>query len=349
MEQASFRLMKALQERGNKLSVISLNSLGPLGPLLESADIPAVGLNYGKEGMITTILALRRAVAAAEADSLMLTGHNFLASIALAGVRPNKRLFAMHYHHTGVMPKYQWRMIYRAAVLQFQTITFPSDYVRREAEALYPNMSRVALTVRNPLEVLPLEQKGSGAQFRKNFGIPLDASLIGNAGWLIPRKRFDVFLQTAKLVREKYANVHFVIAGDGECRNTLEALCYDLGLQDHIHFTGWLSDLTDFYSAIDVLLFNSDWDAFPTTPIEAMGKGIPVVASLKNGGLSEILSEQTGWILNHHNPSKLAEMVWDALGAEGLAKGLAGRQAVLETSSPSIIAKTIENRLKLGG
>lgn len=348
MEKTSLRLMKALQSRGHSISLISLNPVGALGPHLESAEIPASGLEYGKKPAISTMLSLRRAVAAKQADALILTGHNFLASTALSGVGPSKRLFAMHYHHHGVMPIYRWRMIYRVAMMQFQTITFPSDYVRLEAEALYPKIKKVALTVRNPIDALPPVQKKVGFRLRKSLGIPQHAPLIGNAGWLIPRKRFDIFLQTATRILNVRPDAHFIISGDGEARKDLEELRDKLGLIDRVHFTGWLNDLSEFYSAIDVLLFNSDWDAFPTTPIEAMAQAIPVVASLQNGGLSEILDEKTGWMLDHHNSDKLAAMVVDALGPMGLVKSLAACKAVSEISSPTKIAETIEKRLNLG-
>ena len=46
MEQASLRLMRALQGRGHELRLISLNPIEGLGPLLEMADIQAIGLDY---------------------------------------------------------------------------------------------------------------------------------------------------------------------------------------------------------------------------------------------------------------------------------------------------------------
>ncbi len=345
MEQASLRLMIALKARGHEIEVISLNKIGALGSLLDQAQIPARGLDYSSSGKLRSMLELRRAVADTEADALVLTGHNFAAIAAMLGTGPKSRLFAMHYHHELVMPVWRWRLIYQLAISQFHTITFPSDYVRREAEVIYPGVRSIACTVRNPLFEPPAAPKSAGASFRAKYSIPLGAPLVGNAGWLIERKRFDAFLQTAARIRAVRKDVHFVIAGDGDQRGNLEKLASQLGLSECIVFTGWMDDLTPFYASIDLLLFNSDWDAFPTTPVEAMAQGIPVVASLGHGGLSEVLDNSTGWLIRTHDFDALANFAIHALGPEGAKRAIAAKSRVLSMSNPKQIAETIEKRL----
>ena len=345
MEQASLRLMRALQMRGHSFQLISLNPIAGLGPLLSDAGIPTVGLDYARIGRIKIFFQLRRMVAGANADALILTGHNLAATLALSGIGPKRRLYAVHYHHEGVMPDWRWRLVYRLALREFQTITFPSDYVRREAEAIYPPVQAIAETVRNPQEIPPLPSKIHAADLRARCGIPDQAPVVGNAGWLIERKRFDVFLRAAARIHGDRPDIHFLIAGDGDQRSALEAIASELGIFHCTHFIGWQTDLDPFYAAIDVLLFNSDWDCFPTTPVEAMARGIPVVASLAHGGLGEILYERTGWLMDCHDEKALSTSVLEALGPEGSRRGMAGRKQVGEMSDPEKIAKTIELRL----
>ncbi len=345
MEQSSLRLMKALQIRGHSLQLISLNPIAGLGPLLSQSGIQACGLDYAHDGWARTALQVRRMVANSDAEALILTGHNLPATMALFGVGPKRKLFAVHYYHQGVMPSWRWWLIYQLAVQVFQTITFPSDYVRREAEVICPSIAAIAETVRNPIEIPPLPSKLQSNTLRVQYGIPHDAPIIGNAGRLIDNKRFDVFLRVAAKIHQFHPNIHFLIAGDGEERGDLEALAADLGLYSVTHFTGWLSDLDPFYAAIDVLLFNSDWDCFPTTPIEAMAHGIPVVASLLHGGLREILDERNGWFMDKHDEELLCYNVLEALGSEGKSRGIVARRIVCEFSDPHIIAERIEQKL----
>lgn len=345
MEQTSLRLMRALIARGARLRLISLNPIAGLGPLLENAGIPALGLNYSRMGKLAAGFALHRALKAEAADALIMTGHNFAASLALGDVCKGRRLLANHFHHQGVMPAWRWRLIYRAAKAAFQTITFPSDFVRREAEALYPAIRPMAYTVRNPLELPPQPSADIRAAFRAQCGAGPQTPLIGNAGWLIPRKRFDVFLDTAATFARTNPAARFVIAGDGEQRDQLRAHAQRLGLQDRLVWLGWQTDLEPFYAGIDALVFNTDWDTFPTTPVEAMAHGVPVVASSLNGGLPEILDESTGWLFDRHDSSALADALASALSQEGFQRAALARQRVAETSNPDSIAATIERLL----
>ena len=176
--------------------------------------------------------------------------------------------------------------------------------------------------------------------------MPASAPLIGNAGWLIPRKRFDVFLRTAAELLAVRPDAHFVVAGDGGERKPLMELVGTLGIAHRIAWTGWLGDLAPFYAGIDVLLFNSDWDAFPTTPVEAMSHGLPVVASLEHGGLGEILDATTGWLLDRHDPKALAAAAVEALSSEGRKRGSHARRRVEVTGEPEVVARTVEARLE---
>src|SRR5947199_246118 len=81
-----------------------------------------------------------------------------------------------------------------------------------------------------------------GGAARSRLGLPRDASLVGNAGWLIPRKRWDVFIETAALVTASMPSAHFVAAGDGPDKGALQARVRALGLEQRFHWLGWKKD-----------------------------------------------------------------------------------------------------------
>lgn len=310
MEQASLRLMTGLQARGHSCQVLSLNPLGGLAPLLEKSGIAAEGLAYRGRGGWRSAVELRGRLASLRADALIMTGHNLLAMLLLGQLCRGRRLLAMHFHHAGVKPLWQWRRIYAVARRRFGHITYPSDFIRREALAIDPKIGSIAVTVRNPLALPQLPGEAVRCDARARLGLPRDAKLVGNAGWLIQRKRFDVFLQVASRVSKRDPSVAFVVAGDGDRRDALMGVARDLGLEGRVFWLGWQKDMPAFYQAIDVLLFNSDWDAFPTTPIEAMSYGIPVVASVLNGGLNEVMAgAPLGRLYDRHDLDGMCEAV----------------------------------------
>ena len=341
MEQASLRLMQGLQGRGHELQLLSLNPIGKLGPLLQAARVPHAGLSYAGRGGWRMLPGLRRSFRGNDADALIMTGHHLLAMTALGDFAKSRRILAIHFHHAGVKSDWQWRLIYRQACSRFQAITFPSDFIRQEAEQIYPPVASLAHTIRNPLKMpaLPMAEQKQAA--RRTLGLPATGPIIGNAGWLIPRKRFDVFLRTAAVIAARCPEAHFMIAGDGAERARLEVQAADLNLTGRLTWTGWVQNMEVFYHCLDVLLFNSDWDALPTTPQEAMSYGIPVVASAVNGGLKEILSSpDCGFLLERHEPETLAAVAVDLLqnlaGAKKISE--AGRERVRVVSDPETIA-----------
>lgn len=310
MEQASLGLMEALQVRGHKLSVLSLHALGPLSPALQARCIPALGLGYGRVPMWCIIWRLRRQLRLQSPEALLLTGHSLPALLAIVGSKPIPRVLAIHFHHTGVKHRLFWRFYYGAVSHLVTAVTFPSDFVRMEALQLFPNLASKAHTLRNPVSAVPPTTPAERLAARQRFGLPPGCSVIGNAGWLIARKRFDVFLHTAATVLRQRPEARFLIAGDGPERERLQALASSLGIEHALLWAGWIEEMRPLYAALDVLLFHSDWDALGMTPIEAIIHGVPVVSSVLNGGLSEVLRPGVdAVVLDQHDVSKLAQAI----------------------------------------
>lgn len=331
MEQASLRLMIGLKTRGHSCHVVSVNPLGAMGSLLESHKIPAVGVPYlGKYGW-RSHFSLRRAVRAESIDALLMTGPTLSGLLALSDGCAGRRVLAVHFHHTGTKPTWVWRQLYRLVVKRFDALVFPSDFVRREAEAIFPPIAQYSVTIRNPLPLPVIPDSEAIKRAKAELNIPPNVFVVGNAGWLISRKRFDVFLRVARNVLISYPETVFLIAGDGPERSNLMSLAKDLGIDGAVRWLGWRKDLSVFYTCLDILLFQSDWDAFPTTPLEAMSYGIPVVASVANGGLAEVISDEDyGVLLPKHDEALLAARVVELLRRSDKAKqtGLAGRRRV---------------------
>lgn len=333
MEQAALELAKDLQRLGHEPEFLSLTPVGDLGPVLVSLGIPVSGMEYRGAFGWRSFIPLKQRLREIPADALIMFGHNLMALMALGSFCRDRRLLSLHFHHQGVMHPALWKFLYAIAGRRFAKIVFPSAFIRDEAIALSPWVEQRSLIVRNPFSSHPPVSLDEKQKSRQVLGLRTDAAIIGNAGWLIPRKRWDVFLRVAKQVLKSRPDACFVIAGDGTERDSLERLAESLGISGSIHWIGWQSDLTLFYKSLDVLLFNSDWDAMGRTPLEAMTYGVPVVASVTHGGLGEIMDSDThGYFLKEHNIEKLSSCVIHLLEDPMLASatGEAGRLKVME-------------------
>lgn len=334
MERASLFQMRGLKARGHAVRVISLNPLGPLAPMLADADVPAVGLEYRGKGGWRSHRKLRAQIKSAGGDILLMTGHHFLTTLAVRSAKARRKILSIHFHHSGVKSNWQWRTYYRLVYNTFDAVTFPSDFVRAEAEAAYPPLAAISQTVRNPIELFGIRTEDDKPVARNALGLPEEAVIIGNAGWLIPRKRFDVFLSVAARIARSVPSAVFAIAGDGPERERLGAMARGLGIADRVRWLGWLRNTSDFYKALDVCLFNSNGDAFPTTPLEAMAHGVPVVASVKHGGLKEVMTTpDVGLLLNEHDVDHLADHILEIIETRRF-DGSRGYGRVAELCSP---------------
>lgn len=123
--------------------------------------------------------------------------------------------------------------------------------------------------------------------FRSKYGIPSDKHiLLGVAfGWGI-RKGLDVFVQLSKILDpDKY---QIVLVG------TTEKVDQQLPSSIiSIHSTQNQLELAEIYSASDLLLNPTREDNYPTTHMEALACGTPVL-TFQTGGASEMLDETCG-------------------------------------------------------
>jgi glycosyltransferase involved in cell wall biosynthesis len=328
MEQAALELARELQGQGHRPEFLSLTPVGDLGPVLESAGIPVSGIQYRGAFGWRSFFPLKKKLKGVDADALIMFGHNLMGMLALGSFCADRRILTLHFHHQGVMHPLLWKLLYSIAGRRFANIVFPSDFIRDEAIALCPWVEHRSRILRYPFATHPSVSPEEKLEARRSLGVSEDGVFVGNAGWLIPRKRWDVFLRVAAKVSKSRPDARFLIAGDGPQRPSLEALAEELGISKRVHWIGWQKDLDVFFKSLDVMLFNSDWDAMGRTPLEAMTYGVPVVASVTHGGLGEVMdSEEHGFFLREHDLEKLAGYVVNLLNQSALAAaiGEAGR------------------------
>ncbi len=82
------------------------------------------------------------------------------------------------------------------------------------------------------------------------------------------------------------------------------------GQVPNVEFVGRVPNLTEFYRQADVFVSPSVADAGPTTILEAMLAGVPVIAS-KNCGFASLITEgQEGFTYNYNDVERLSELMY---------------------------------------
>jgi glycosyltransferase involved in cell wall biosynthesis len=118
----------------------------------------------------------------------------------------------------------------------------------------------------------------------------LDSSLtIGCAGRLVAGKDVKTLIKAVEEIRSKCQNLDLLIAGDGPERKNLEKLVLRLELTSTVKFLGRISDMDNFFNQIDVFVHPSVREGFGLVVLEAMSRGIPVIAA-DNTSLPELVT-----------------------------------------------------------
>ena len=126
---------------------------------------------------------------------------------------------------------------------------------------------------------------------RKEFGIGAGEYLIGTVACLKPQKAPEDVIAVARVVCARMPAARFVLIGDGELRQPIEALIEQCGLQDKVRLAGWRRDIPRAMGCFDVLLLTSRWEGLPRVMLEAASAGVPIVAT-RVGGVEEAVVRQ---------------------------------------------------------
>lgn len=119
---------------------------------------------------------------------------------------------------------------------------------------------------------------------------------FGAIGRLSREKGFDTLLFSfAELVASGH-NVQLLILGEGDQRDSLEAIIMELGLQDYVFLPGYVAEAKAYLPLLDAFILPSFTEGLPMVLLEAMVAGIPVVAS-RVGGVPRVLGDGNGGIL----------------------------------------------------
>jgi glycosyltransferase involved in cell wall biosynthesis len=166
------------------------------------------------------------------------------------------------------------------------------------------------------------------ATVRAQWGVGDDEDVVTLVARLVPIKRVDRFLETAALLRDR-PGTRFVVVGDGELREQLQASEPASALGDRLVWAGFRRDVPDVCFASDVVVLTSDNEGTPVSLIEAQAAAVAVVSTNVGGVRSVVLEGETGHLADE--PADLAARIAAILddGERAAAMAARGREHVL--------------------
>ncbi len=159
-------------------------------------------------------------------------------------------------------------------------------------------------------------------------------------GRLVYQKGGDILLDALERVKDRKWDLSIV--GDGPRRPDWENQADKLGISDRIHFMGWLdkADLLEQYQKANIFVLPSRHEGMPNVVLEAMGCGLPVIATRIAGSEDLVLDGTTGYLIKPDNPQELTEAIIKLIDhKEDIQRmGDASRSRVIESFSWDSVA-----------
>lgn len=175
---------------------------------------------------------------------------------------------------------------------------------------------------------------------------------ILQASRLVPKKGLATTLQAFAKLQQEVPEAQLVIAGEGPMEEELRDLATELGVGGSVRFTGFIdqSALASELARSAAFVHPSetvdgDTEGVPNSLLEAMGAGVPVVAT-RHGGIVEAVEDGvTGYLASERDSAAIAEKLKQLVSnpAHNLEMGAAGytfvRENYSEKASAAALAK----------
>ena len=152
-------------------------------------------------------------------------------------------------------------------------------------------------------------QEDEKKQLRLEMGYNENQKLILCIGELLPNKNQQMAIRMMPEILKKYPDAILLIAGNGPEKNNLENLIAELGLQNNVKLSGYVTNLEDYQHIADVCVSCSRREGLPLNIVEAMMSGTPVVATYNRGHRELITDEQNGYLVSINDNSSMIEKV----------------------------------------
>jgi L-malate glycosyltransferase len=170
---------------------------------------------------------------------------------------------------------------------------------------------------------------------------PVTVATLAN---LRPEKGLRQLVEAAAEVARTAPRARFVIWGDGPLRGDLEALIRARGLTGIVEMPGPTRQPESALKGCDVFVLPSLSEASSNVVLEAMGTGLPVVATRVGGLPGLVEDESTGLLVPPNDAATLARAILRLLETPGLAAtmGARGRVRALAEFSRERMAEHVD-------
>lgn len=179
---------------------------------------------------------------------------------------------------------------------------------------------------------------------RAEFGLPMEAFIVGYSGKLNRGKGLDHLIAVWPKILAQKPESHLVLIGSGggqsiSCEEELREAVRTQGLESRVTFTGYTTEVSRYLQTLDVFVLPSEYEALSNALLEAMACGLPCIAT-NVGGLPDVIRHgANGLLIPPKSRDALVRAITSLQGEAAVRLASAARRTIEEKFSLDVTAK----------
>lgn len=203
--------------------------------------------------------------------------------------------------------------------------------------------------IKNAIDLSLYDIKFNTAAKKIELDIEQKDKVVVLVGRMASQKAPFDFIKAAVCVKKDFAEVKFLLLGDGPLLKELSDYVIEKGYSDFIKILGWRNDTMEIISISDIFVLSSLWESLPYSLLDAMAFRKPIVTTDTLGPREYVEEGYNGFVVPRGKPIFLGEAILRMLKLKDSnlrEYGARSRQALEKTPNLDYAVKRIENLYK---
>lgn len=184
------------------------------------------------------------------------------------------------------------------------------------------------------------------AEFSPSSGTT-DGNQLLYTGRLAPEKGLPDLFEAVHTVTKSGYDLRLIITGKGEYEDVLREEAKRLNIENQVDFAGFVSreKLIDLYEMADIYVFPTYYEGLPTSILEAMAAGLPIVSTTAHGVTDLLDHEETGLLSSPGESDQFASNIRRLMDDSQLRQqlGSAARNEAVTTYDWEIVSQKMKS------
>jgi glycosyltransferase involved in cell wall biosynthesis len=275
---------RGLAGRGHEVQLLC-PAASRIGEVAPQYAIPTSAVEFRNSLHPPSLVRVRSVLSEWRPDAVMChSGHDAdVCAVAARTLSKRPRLLRMRTYQHGLPHAWTYNVLFDRTLVpseEMRSRLLANPRVRPERIAvLYPGIGFAEIEARSREPLDPgLEERLARFPPRR----------VTHAAMLREEKGHLVLLEA--LARLRLPDLCYVVAGEGMLEGALRDKTRDLGLEGNVCFAGLVRNLPALYRRSELVVMPSTYEPLGMSQIEALGLGVPVVAS-RVGGIPETMKD----------------------------------------------------------